>query len=453
MKPAGWALVALLHLAPVAAGQGLSTADRGTQVFRALLHGMGLKPLATADEALDLPHQTLIIVLGDPRPLDHFFPIGGLRQYIRVMGGALLVATDRPTFGFSPRGDDGVLLNDLECGVHGYPTYDVQTEPAELYRGHLTDCPLLQPPRRPAYRSELNLLRGLPRVAANRPSFLRPLRANDDVLNHNRIFAELPEGYWPPRRSSEPRTYLLGLADTLGEGRYMVLADHSIFINEMLLQLDNDNVAFTVRAINWLTDNGRRDRVLLFDDGVIRGEFDVNLDYIDPPLPHPDVLGPAVDRLWEGLEAERFFDRAIDNLIPRNRLVRYLLLGATVAALAFALYRVTAGRYRPDPTAARLPDEVAGLLGRAAPPTDLADTARDLARGAMEQMFGPDVDLTRPPPAAWPRAARGHWELAAGRSAVRMTPARLERLAGDLDALQAAVSRGELRLGRDEGAA
>jgi hypothetical protein len=448
MRLAGWALLTALLVAPAAAGQGLSPADRGTQVLRAVLHSLGLNPLATIDDAFAFPSRTLIIVLGDPRPLDQSFTIGSLREYIGASGGALLVATDRSTFARNSRNDPGVLMTDLECGVYGLPVGDVQTDPAELYRGHLADCPLLQPARRPEFRSELNLLRGLPRVAANKPSFLRPLFTDADRLNRRRVFAELPEGYWPPRRGAEPTRFLIGIADTLGAGRYMVLADHSIFINEMMLQLDNDNVAFTVRAVNWLTEDGRRDRVLLLDEGTIRGDFDVNLDYIDPPLPHPDVLGPAVDRLWEGLEAERFFDRVIDNLIPPHRLVRYLLLGATVSGMAFALYRVTAGRYRPDATAARLPERLADLPEAPPPAPDLTEAGRELARAMFGRLLA-EPDFAGPVPAGWPRPARALWELAAGRSAPRMTPARLERLGRQLDELQAAVSRGEVPPGRD----
>lgn len=443
-------LVALALAAGVAAQEPSQPADRGTHVFRALLHSLGLKPLAHADEAFENPAKSVVIVLGDPRSIDRLFGVQDLRHFIRS-GMALFVATDQQTFFYNPRGS--ILINDLECGVYGAPLKGDAVEPAQLYRGHLEDCPLLQRPQREEYKSNsVDFLRGLPRVAANKPSYLAPA-INGGRINHHRVFAELPEHCFPRADWSEPRHLLIGLADTLGAGRYVVMADHSIFINEMMLQLDNDNVAFTVRVVNWLTENGKRDRVLFLDDGSVRGDFDVNLDYIDPPLPHPDVLGPAVDRLWEGLEQEAFFDQTIRRLIPPYRVFRYLLLGATVAAMAFALYRVTAGRFRPDATAARLPEQLTELPGAAAPDADMNSAAREVVRAAFGHMLGGEPDFSQPPRPDWPRQARGLWELAARRSAPRMTPARLERLGRELDELQAAVSRGDIRLSRDEGIA
>ena len=68
-----------------------------------------------------------------------------------------------------------------------------------------------------------------------------------------------------------PLRFAVG-AQLAGGGRLLVLADHSIFINDMMLQTDNDNIPFAFNVVRWLTDAGngqRRTDVLFYDDGQI----------------------------------------------------------------------------------------------------------------------------------------------------------------------------------------
>ena len=59
----------------------------------------------------------------------------------------------------------------------------------------------------------------------------------------------------------------------MGEGRFLVLADHSVFVNLMTLQFDNANLAFTENCINWLKGDEERTRCLFVEDGEIRTDF------------------------------------------------------------------------------------------------------------------------------------------------------------------------------------
>ena len=54
----------------------------------------------------------------------------------------------------------------------------------------------------------------------------------------------------------------------------LLLPDHSVFINSMMLQNDNANFRFAQNTVRWLTNNGTRRRVLFLDDGDVVKKFD-----------------------------------------------------------------------------------------------------------------------------------------------------------------------------------
>src|SRR5262249_20939689 len=116
-----------------------------------------------------------------------------------------------------------------------------------------------------------------------------------------------------------------------GKGRVLVLADHSVFINEMMLQTDNDNISFTCNCMEWLRD-GRRDRVLFIEEGTITANF--NVPVIEPPLPPP---GPWINQLVQGMEDENLFNRAILRRVTPGQIFRALLLALTGLLLLYGL--------------------------------------------------------------------------------------------------------------------
>src|SRR5262249_56049092 len=114
-------------------------------------------------------------------------------------------------------------------------------------------------------------------LATNRPSCLWPLPRDEHRV------AEFPKGcrydtpegqaYLPPRQ--RPLPFAVRREFDSG-GRLLLLADHSVFINEMMLKSDNGNVDFTYNAIEWLKgDNKERNRVLFVSDGNIETKLDI----------------------------------------------------------------------------------------------------------------------------------------------------------------------------------
>lgn len=459
-----WASFGLiLLLARPMPAQSVTSFDRGTHAFRAVMNRCGLKPLETIQEALANPSQSLIVLVGRLNTFDEQLTDGGLRRYLR-QGGAILFATDRPSH--------GEMWQQLEIAINGNIVMGPPGETQAIYRGELQQCPQLQQPMRLRLRSKLDLL-GSMRVATNRPSFLnrRPMQGEDAPgmvpelqtpddyarLNQARVVAELPTGSTLLGRQQfqvpEGR-YLFAMADTLGRGRYAVLADHSLFLNMMMLQTDNDNVAFAVKLTNWLTDNGQRRQVLFVDDGIVRQDFSLNIDYVDPPLPHPDVLGPMVDQLVGSLERDNFFNQGIQRLVPPYRILRTALLALTAMAATGFVARLISRRHRQDRSEYRLPEQLDALAapmpGEAAPPIQLETAGRELARGALEQWLGESVDVRQPIEvsgnAAWTKRVEAIWRMAAGKARGIRRPAELQRLARELAELQKVIDRGEIRI-------
>src|SRR5262249_5411195 len=135
------------------------------------------------------------------------------------------------------------------------------------YRG-LRDCPFVEPANA-GPRLFANLRPG---VATNLPSYLTIAEAeNGRALN---TLAE-----FPPRsvrvsvRGGEfgritPFPFAAG--GEWGEGRVLVLSDHSVFINDMMLQGDNSNIDFTYNCLEWLRDGPeKRTHVLFVDEGSV----------------------------------------------------------------------------------------------------------------------------------------------------------------------------------------
>ena len=89
----------------------------------------------------------------------------------------------------------------------------------------------------------------------------------------------------------------------------LILADHSVFINAMLWQTDNQNYSFAVNCVNWLTEHGKLQRVFFSDEGRQQTKFDVPLK-VPPslPLPPPEKLVAAFDQVMAGLERENRFN-------------------------------------------------------------------------------------------------------------------------------------------------
>src|SRR5262249_48445939 len=117
----------------------------------------------------------------------------------------------------------------------------------------------------------------------------------------------------------QARNLTAAVAGEFGAGRVLILADHSVFINAMLWQTNNQNLDFASNCVDWLTEKGRRKEVFFFDEGIPAPSFDIPLKEMPAtPLPPPESLVVAFDQVLAGLERENRFNELISNMTTNN---------------------------------------------------------------------------------------------------------------------------------------
>ena len=266
---------------------------RGSHWFRYLFTSAGCKPVSGWSELVGNPRESVLVVLGQTAVLDHIPE--GLVSYLEE-GGSVLVATDRSTLS-GPLKRFGVTIEGATLVVDGPDRY-----------GGIADCPFVAPLLWDPFFSGTTSNR-LGRVATNRPGHLE---LKGDSLNRYAGFP--PSAVFKGQRAGAGMFYFAAGARFLPSGgRLLVLSDHSVFINGMLWQNDNDNLKFANNCVSWLTDGGRRRRIYFWDEGTAQSQLDLPLPSLPPPvpLPPPDVMVQIVDEGLEGLEHENRFNKLI----------------------------------------------------------------------------------------------------------------------------------------------
>ena len=114
-------------------------------------------------------------------------------------------------------------------------------------------------------------------------------------------------------------------------GKLLLLADHGVFINMMMMPRETDNLPFAMKTFTWLREGrkGERHQALFFEEnGRINPDFKVplrrlpNMDLPEiKPEDLPILIGQA-DRILSGLESDNVFDTylmALTQLAPGSR--------------------------------------------------------------------------------------------------------------------------------------
>jgi hypothetical protein len=455
----------------------------GTQALRRILFTREMKPLAGFRDLGESPSKSIVIILGDTGAVRRL--PGGLGRFLE-RGGAVLVASDRGVADWLVRWEF-----DRVAGVGLSSDTVVCTDLNSCYH-RLEYCPWVEPvpDAEPAlFRSPENNAREPLRVATNMPSELRVRR--DDLRPGVRRLAFLPAScrYDKPGRRHDPRMVvehpLFMVGGEVGAGRLLVLADHSVFINEMMLRPDNGNIEFADNCLAYLRGDGR-DRVLFVEEGQVRTDFDVPMMKLKVPpgevakalFERRDWLVAQANRMIANFEDENDLSRmtigaAERNGVPARDLGTWLLLALTVLLLAYLGYRLgTRGRQQPEPAAPPLQ----AALARSVPASALTEQ-RHQAQLRAANLWEPARELARrwwaargliadgPQPTV---AARGGWwqgwrrrrlvawlwRLASGERPCRVSLVAFRRLQADLAGLSAALANGAvvIRRGPGEGA-
>jgi hypothetical protein len=317
-----------------------------THVFRRVLWDLKCRPVETQDGAFPNlnPKDTILVVLGDTSFLQHFMvgpgPGGTPLDKFLDNGGSVLLATDKP---LSLPLASYLLSKTGFWLVNAHFKYGGLDADRRCYRG-LPFCPLLVPSE-PVPDGCPNLFRnpknsGGPKliVATNVPSHLATNPASPLGRNVHEL-ARLPAGIVneaAPQFRDANTSFMICWQSPRG-GRLLFLADHSIFINQMMLPEDNGNVEFAANCINWLGEDGKRKKVLLIEEGIPQSKFNVPIDESHGGGSLEDKAEP-VDQINAGIHATNgLLTKVEESDLVNQWIQRFLAKGGGVGVLLVLL--------------------------------------------------------------------------------------------------------------------
>ncbi len=386
---------------------------QGTEAFRRVLYDAGkdfskdgFTPLKTFGDlydpkthALNDPRHTLVIVLGGPDRLAEI--PGGLEKFTQG-GGALFLATDERLSSEGAEFAVGSMTGFVPAGQ----LIDANKS-SQCYR-QLASFPFLQPEPEasPDLFRNVGLEVGLSTVATNAPSYLERANLMDDSWRPKPL-AWLPDSCGLEGTKAPAEGLLLfAVGGDVGDegGRILLLADHSIFINEMIMQTDNGNLDFSYNCLKWMAEgkNGPRTRVLFVEGKKIQQQFDVPLREMPDGLMRFFVdflnhLGeiarkgtPILEQKLRSFDESDGFDAWIWTHFHDKALV-FLTVVLAVLVVLYGCWKIGwKGRHRSDLQGPLL----ASVLHRLAPTGTVSEQRRQsLIRG--DNLWEPARDLAR----------------------------------------------------------
>lgn len=240
----------------------------GLDGFRLMLQQQGLDTVQLRlKSAMQAPDETVIVLIGD---ISESLRITlGLTAFVND-GGALLVATDLG--GPSSRGTKRMpwLYRSEFLSTPIAFSSDARLQPK------LSDCPVVTNLDR---KHSPDLFDGVRSIVANRPGYL-------GLSDYVQGVAWLPKAAGRARQVSNRESLPLMAVNRLGKGRLLLVADHSIFINEMLIQ--GDNAQFASNVAHWLVADGNRKRLIVCSDNRLLPAW--SFTGTPPSIPLKDLL-------------------------------------------------------------------------------------------------------------------------------------------------------------------
>ena len=350
----------------------------GTELFRGLLDHAGIKPVTERElqNLLANPWDDIIFIsLGNPdgAPNQRLRPLPYLQR--ASARGGVLIATDTH-LRLQSSSNAALTINGqlVECAV-----------PKSTHR-QKPHCPYLIPmnPGEVTFSSEI--FRGLKSIATNSPSFLTVQQLGGDFQHPLATF---------PRNSRIQDSEFRLPDDTLfaiaGEGpdefnrqpyRLLVMADHSVFINQMLLEPGTENIELAYRTIKFLQEPNNRKRCVFFENGKLIDHFDDLRQTFGKqnqmPLPQVNLWGMQdkltdlgnviIDRLQANDANNKLLLGSSNPHRSLSVIARFLVILAAAMACFFLLRRAWStrkpGDIPPPPAVAGAPSGPPGVFDR-----------------------------------------------------------------------------------------
>ncbi len=349
----------LATIGPTAVGQENTAIDPfGMDFVQLLFEQAGTRPVDIR-AAISAPRQSVLVLTGRVPP-----PYQGFVRMFVVQGGTLLYASDRG----SSRSNSWFHLASGPVTV---------TDPALMYQDY-SDCF---------------------RVKVARHELTRGVR--EIVVNRSGVLTFLSGRGWTPvaRLPVAGSPYLVAAFEAKGH-RAVVMADHSLLTNDMLLHADNAILA--VNIVNWLTSGGQNQVAFIHDGHQLTAGSGL------PPMLPPDSIPPIdpddipqdtkialANRFLSEVQKTNALNRFLASIRP-SRYWRWLILIPTLllaAKIVFRLLRGDRGLVQPPAILAMTAAE--GRAQDMVRSGSLQNVAVDLARDLLERLTGSRD------PAAW----------------------------------------------------
>lgn len=358
----------------------------GTDIFRYLFHRAGVQPISddefqTAFQLGSLADVIVVVIGHDDHPFNRQVEVRGVLD----AGGAVLIATQSRVdlsrlFPVAP----GTVISggEVECPVEGSTL------------GGRPECPFavpLEPPGRWA-GPEWKLFQGLNRVATNRPGHIEFRNGGLGELR-NRL-AGFPEDSRLERdRKLDPQRDVLAVGASQSavfgnNSRFLAVADPSVFVNEMMvpvLDQETDNLVLADRVVQFLCERRqplvppqKRSRCLFVHNGQVVTDFSSLEQQLAPPpppirFPNPmqlqekivDAGNQIIDKFQQNGGPSSLVmgrSRSRSNYLLRRLLTGLLVVGS-ICAVWFLVRRVWGARQPTDippaPPGGRTPEAAA----------------------------------------------------------------------------------------------
>ncbi|HSQ58714.1 MAG TPA: hypothetical protein VLM40_23535 [Gemmata sp.] len=418
----------------------------GTELFRALLDRKGIKPVREAEIWQSRYDDLILIVLGSHAPRNQFDPAVSCTTALRG-GGAVLIASDSlfPLMS-SVTPNVGVIQGSIQNNRI------VCLTPGSNLRG-MADCPFVVPVvgndvwRGPEEDSDAaKVFSGLSQVATNQPSNIQVGTWGGHIKF---ALARFPAGSRWVNFDGQTRPAANVLFAVGGYGpdannamdyRFLAMADHSVFINQMLIEPGTQNLELAFRTIEYLQGPQKRSRCLFIENGQVIEEFDGLRKAFASQQSIPVLnFGAMQEKLADlgNAMADKVQKEDMLNRIFRNdRVFRGLLMVLFwVAAVYLSYYLIrrwwvvrTPTDLPPPPTIAGVPSGPPGVFDRRQKELlrrdNVYEPVRDLVREFFESLGihgdqGPRhpkvaiADIVRKPDSLR-QAIRDFWKLAYG---------------------------------------
>jgi len=449
----------------------------GMEIFRFALFKQKIEPLSNVNELLGNPANTIIILMGEESL--NWIHFDNIRVAVR-QGASLLIASDRSNPGGTLREAFGVTLTNER----------VEADPDDCYRNEILK-PYVQP-----FRNLADLDQAAPETDKSSPRF--PFQslagAGENALATNiatvlRISPNNPwklqplAGYPFSARSAlrngrlHPQRDLFAAGGTMGKGRVMILADHSIFENFMVWREDNANRYFMQDCIDWLQGPEKKTKCLFVEDGNVRTDFELKvpekpMDWWKYLAYGRHVINKAGNQLIEESQEKDIFNRLFVGKFGQRAIIRFVLIAVSALVLLAGFLMLIRGRVRPDPARTLVTPELAALIPRHGvlkqrfegqiDSNNVYESARQLVREFMTGMDAEPGADGRPPqiviedgyrnPAALRRRIMRLWTIGFSPTPVKVLPQHWTRLTEDLRGILEDADEGWWRFVSDFGA-